>query len=200
MSKGCDNNNSKLLGGKLLIYWFILFFIYSFFGFLIETIFTYVTKGKIQIRKTLFFLPLCPVYGLGALLMVLTLTPFNNNIIVVALGGAIVGSTAEYLFGILNQRIFNVRIWDYRKEKFNFRGYICLKFTAYWLLLSVLLIYFVQPKFHLIMMFFPKSISISLLFVFTIDLILSSFMLNKIGKGESSLKCNCPVIKQAMLE
>ena len=46
---------------------FSTFFLYSFLGFLIEVAYTRLCHHPKQDRKCLLFLPLCPVYGLGAL-------------------------------------------------------------------------------------------------------------------------------------
>lgn len=40
----------------------------------------------------------------------------------------------EYLCGIIWNRRYTV--WDYRREPMNYRGQICLRFTALWCLLS----------------------------------------------------------------
>ena len=46
--------------------WFWYFVIYSFLGFCIEVVFARLTDQKKRDRKCLYLLPLCPVYGLGA--------------------------------------------------------------------------------------------------------------------------------------
>lgn len=51
---------------------------------------------------------------------------------------AIVITIIEYFAGVMCVKLFNVRLWDYRKEPFNIGGHICLKFTFYWWLLSAL--------------------------------------------------------------
>ena len=46
---------------------FWIFLIYSFLGFLIEVAYARVTGEAKRDRKCRLLLPLCPVYGLGAL-------------------------------------------------------------------------------------------------------------------------------------
>ena len=46
-------------------YYFSCFFVYSFFGCGLETLFALVNLGELVHRKTLLLFPLCPVYGLG---------------------------------------------------------------------------------------------------------------------------------------
>jgi uncharacterized membrane protein len=51
---------------------------------------------------------------------------------ILACGAGITG--IEYLCGIIWNRRHTV--WDYRNQRLNFRGQICLRFTALWCLLS----------------------------------------------------------------
>ena len=48
--------------------WFWNFITYSFLGFLLESAFAGLTGGR-PYRKGLLVLPLCPVYGVGACLI-----------------------------------------------------------------------------------------------------------------------------------
>jgi len=48
---------------------FLQFLIYSFLGFLLEVAFARLTRAAKQDRKCMLLLPLCPVYGLGGVLI-----------------------------------------------------------------------------------------------------------------------------------
>ena len=49
--------------------WMWYFSIYSFFGFLLEVAFARAIGHPKRDRKCFLLLPMCPVYGLGALLI-----------------------------------------------------------------------------------------------------------------------------------
>ena len=53
-------------------FWYAVF--YSFLGFLLEVAYARAARLDKRDRKCFYFLPLCPVYGLGALL-ILALAP-----------------------------------------------------------------------------------------------------------------------------
>ena len=55
------------------MYWLWLFCLYSFLGYLLEKIFAAVTGSRHQVRKCFLLLPLCPVYGLAMLAVLLVL-------------------------------------------------------------------------------------------------------------------------------
>ena len=55
-------------------YWFWLFLLYSFGGYVLEKLYAAARRSPHQVRKCFLLLPLCPVYGL-AMLAVLHLPP-----------------------------------------------------------------------------------------------------------------------------
>lgn len=61
--------------------WRILayFIIYSFFGYIIETIFGIATKGVWESRQSFLYGPFCAIYGLGACIMIIFLYKYGKN-------------------------------------------------------------------------------------------------------------------------
>lgn len=55
------------------------FIIYSFIGFIIETVFGLVTKGVIESRRSSLYMPICSIYGAGAIVMILRVTTFQKK-------------------------------------------------------------------------------------------------------------------------
>ena len=67
--------------------WVWNFILYSFFGFLLEVAYARATGGRGD-RKSLLVLPLCPVYGVGAcLILLLPRTVIQNPFTLFLLGG-----------------------------------------------------------------------------------------------------------------
>lgn len=52
--------------------------------------------------------------------------------------GTIICSGLELTGGVLSLTVLRYRLWDYRRNRFNFYGLIDLKHTFYWLTLTVL--------------------------------------------------------------
>jgi len=59
----------------------------------------------------------------------------------------IVPTLVEFLTGYLDLKLKKVRLWDYSEERFNFMGLICLRFSLYWFLFSLIYYYFLLPRF-----------------------------------------------------
>ena len=91
--------------------WVWNFILYSFFGFLLEVAYARATGGRGD-RKSLLVLPLCPVYGVGAcLILLLPRTVIQNPFTLFLLGG-LAATAAEYGMAILYERGLGVSFWD----------------------------------------------------------------------------------------
>lgn len=119
--------------GKL----FWLFIFYSFLGFLLEVGFTALTHGGKRDRKCLLALPLCPVYGLGVLLILALPPVIWENPLLLFLGGMAAATVAEYAVDLFCHRALGVRFWDYSHLPLNLNGRVCVYFSAAWGLLTL---------------------------------------------------------------
>ncbi|MEG0284222.1 MAG: putative ABC transporter permease [Erysipelotrichales bacterium] len=127
-----------------MIDYFYYFLIYSFMGWVMETVLCSVREKRFVHRGFLNG-PICPIYGVGMVLIIFFLSPFINNIIVLFFLGMIFSSILEYIVGYVLEKLFYTRWWDYTKEKFNLNGYICLKTSLAWGILCIIMMRVVQP-------------------------------------------------------
>lgn len=123
--------------------WYLM--IFSIIGLIVETLFCYFTTGVIESRKGLIFGPFCPIYGLGATLIIFVLNSLKNNKIKLFVYGGILGSGIEYLISFGLEAFYGTRFWDYSFLKFNLNGRICVTYTLFWGILAFILIKFVKP-------------------------------------------------------
>ena len=113
------------------------FVIYSFLGFIIETLFGLLTKGVVESRKSFLYGPFCGIYGLGAIVMIISLKRFNKNNYTLFIGGFIVGSIIEYVISLIGEELFHIKWWDYSGMPFNINGRICIGFSLFWGILAI---------------------------------------------------------------
>lgn len=142
-----SKNNLKEDINKIIIY----FVFYSFIGFLLETIFGLFSKGVIESRKSFLFGPFCAIYGIGAILMILSLNKLKDRPILLFLLGGIIGTIAEYGMSYICEKIFHFIWWDYSGYFLNINGRVCLYFSVMWGALAVILIKYVNPFFNKIL-------------------------------------------------
>lgn len=124
-----------------LLWYFVL---YSFLGFLLEVGFARAVKHPKRDRKCFLLLPLCPVYGLGALL-IRWLSGLSAGPLWVMAAGFVGATAAELGMGLFYRFVLGVDFWDYRNQPMNLRGLICLRFSLCWSGLALLLVYAADP-------------------------------------------------------
>lgn len=118
--------------------------VYSFAGFLLEVAFARVTGGRAD-RKGLLVLPLCPVYGAGACLILALTAPVRAHPPAVFALGALAATAAEYLAALYHERVLGVSFWSYDGLPGNLHGRVCVPFSLAWGTLSLGLVYRVHP-------------------------------------------------------
>lgn len=164
---------------------FRYFFLYSFFGFLLEVAYARLTHSPKPDRKCFLFLPLCPVYGLGALLILLLAPLLSGRPLLMALGGGLAATAAEYLTGLFYERALRVRFWDYSDLPGSVGGKVCLPFAAAWSLLAAVLVYLLHPPLASLAAALPAALDLPLLLLTLTDGALSLFLLRATGSTDS---------------
>ena len=126
--------------------WFWYFWIYSFLGFLLEVAFARITGNPKRDRKCRYFLPLCPVYGFGALALLLLPEAIRGNPLLLFPCAAVVCTAVEYFTGLFYERAAGVCFWNYAHLPLNLGGRVCLLFALFWGILALLLLRFLHPR------------------------------------------------------
>ena len=117
-------------------HWITFFYLYCFFGWIFES--TYVSfKQHHFVNRGFLRLPMLPLYGSGAILLLWVSLPYQDNLILVYIAGFIAATALEYVTGAVMERLFKVRYWDYSDKKFNINGYICLGSSIAWGFLTI---------------------------------------------------------------
>lgn len=123
---------------------FLYFIIYAFLGWVCESVYKSIFRKKI-INSGFLNGPICPIYGVGALLIIYLLTPVQNNPILVFILGVLSTSVLEYFTSWLLEVLFHMSWWDYSKHKFNINGRVCLLNATMFGLMSLFVMYIAHP-------------------------------------------------------
>jgi uncharacterized membrane protein len=178
MSEEEKNNPSssfKILGISI---WRILtyFIIYSFLGYVIESIYGIATKGVWESRKSFLYGPFCAIYGVGAVFMIVFLHKYYKKYNILFLLGFLIGSIVEYLVSWIGEMILHVKWWDYSNMPLNINGRICVYFSFFWGFLSIYLICSLNPKIDQFIDWVKTKISIRILKIIIITTIILLFI------------------------
>ena len=85
------------------------------------------------------------MYGLTGILLALIYS-FKISLMPTLVILYIIPVLVEFITGYTHLRIKGIRLWDYSKERFNFLGIICLRFSLAWFIISGFYYYLVLPK------------------------------------------------------
>ncbi len=167
------------------IMYIFLFFIYAFFGWLMEVIVGAIERKKI-VNRGFMVGPYCPIYGFGGTAITLCLQNYKDSPIILFCVAIVICGVLEYLTSYIMEKIFKARWWDYSKKKYNINGRVCLETIIPFGILGCLIIYAINPT----ALYFLNKVPINILNIvanclvgiFTVDFIISFFVISKIRK------------------
>ncbi len=167
-----------------------LFFTYAMAGWLLEVVFCTVKDGKFVNRGFLNG-PVCPIYGFGAVAVILILTPLGGNILLTFLLGMVVTSLLELVTGFVLEKAFQTRWWDYSDMPFNIGGYVCLLFSLGWGVACVFLMEVLQPLIMRFINWVPTDIGVIVLILlgiyFVTDVTITIFTIRSLNQRLSRI-------------
>lgn len=147
--------------------WLSFFYFYCFFGWCFES--TYVSmKNHKFINRGFMRGPWLPIYGCGAICVLLFTLPFQHNWYLVYIIGAFSATVLEYAAGALMVSLFKVRYWDYSSHKFQLHGHICLTSTIAWGFLSLFMVYSVHEPIATFILGLNNDLVMFLTFIITV--------------------------------
>lgn len=151
-----------------------VFIIPSIIGFIIETLWCLITLGVIQSRQGLLYGPFSQVYGMGAVLMVLLLSPFAaKGDGWLFFGGAIIGGIYEAICSFTQEGIFGSVSWEYEEIPFSlFGGRTHLLYMLFWGILTIVYMKHIYPRLIKLIDYIPKGLRTFLTWAMCILLVL----------------------------
>ena len=140
------------------IQWLLFFFIYCFLGWVWES--CYVSaKNREWINRGFLHGPMLPIYGSGAIIVLLCTIGVRDQVILIFIFGMIGATILEYVTGACMERLFRVRYWDYSHMPLNLKGYICLPVSLGWGVFSVLLVRVIHVPIENLVLQIPERIA-----------------------------------------
>lgn len=147
--------------------WLVYFYFYCIFGWVFES--TYVSLRTHKLTNRGFMKgPWLPLYGSGAILVLLVTLPYADHPVGVYFAGMIAATILEYVTGVVMVKLFKVRYWDYSYKKIQFQGHICLSSSLAWGGLSLLMVYVIHPPIVKFIAMWNENVVNILTFIVTI--------------------------------
>ena len=157
------------------MYYINCFFIYSIFGYILETIVAFLTHTNFKSGILSFWWT--PVYGIGAVTILFISNYLFKNLhmnrvyetIIVFFVVAITLSVIEVLGGVLIEKNFGITFWNYSNHMYPVGKYISLEMTIIWGLSSIVFIYVIHPILNNLIKKIPNWITVLLIILFIYD-------------------------------
>lgn len=153
-----------------------IFIIYAFGGWCMEVSYAALDRG-IFVNRGFLNGPYCPIYGCGVVIVVAALTPLKENLLFLFFGSVLLTTVLEYITGLILEKVFRNKWWDYSDKPFNLQGYVCLKFSVYWGFACTFIMDILHPmiyKFITMIPFIPGVALLSaLMAVFAADCVIT---------------------------
>jgi uncharacterized membrane protein len=144
--------------------WVLFFFFYCLCGWIWESCYVSARQHR-WVNRGFLHGPLLPIYGSGAVIVLLATLRVQGSLPLIALLGLLAATVLEYCTGAAMERLFKVRYWDYSTQKCNLNGYVCLSSTLAWGVFSVLLVKVIHPPVAWLILRIPAVWSEPLVFV-----------------------------------
>ena len=158
--------------------WLTFFYLYCFFGWIFES--TYVSlKQKRFVNRGFLRLPMLPLYGSGAVMMLWVSLPFQDSLILTYISGVIGATVLEYVTGYVMERLFKVRYWDYSNQPFNIHGYICLSSSIAWGFLTIFMTHLIHKPIERAVLAMPLYWDLFFVFFVTVLFVYDSIICTK---------------------
>lgn len=153
--------------GYSLYQLFLMFCFWSFIGWCIEVIDMTYETGEYQNRGFLN-MPICPIEGLGVIMVTVLFKPICNTIVPLFLSCTILCTAFELFVGWGMEKLFHARWWDYSNMKFNYKGYICLRNSIFFGAGCVVVIRYIQPMVEKAIDSIPLKAGITIVIVMSV--------------------------------
>lgn len=121
----------------------IEFTIYSFIGWVYETVLTSAVFGYF-VDRGMLHIPICPIYGFCALALLLIFHKVKSVPAIFVLG-TVLTTGAELAASYILEWFTDERLWNYADWKFNFQGRIALGSSLIFGMLCVILMKLLHP-------------------------------------------------------
>ncbi len=132
---------------NVVFYLVFNFIFYSFIGWILEEGYSFSTTKKFQ-EDGFLIGPFKPMYGTAVTFLIICNELLDISGIPLILLCFLIPTTVEYISGYILKHYFNKVYWDYSEFRYNIHGFVTLRFSIYWMVLSLIGLYYLQPSLY----------------------------------------------------
>lgn len=156
--------------------WLLVFYLYCVLGWCFESTVVSVQQRHFVNRGFLRG-PMLPIYGFGATILLHVSLPLYDKPAALFLASMAAATVFEYVVGVIMEKLFKVKYWDYSEHRFQFQGRICLQSSLCWGFLGLILARVIHPPVEMVVAGLPFAalaiVDILLTILFAGDVVVS---------------------------
>lgn len=126
---------------------FMTFIIYSFVGWLWESIYCSI-KAKHFVYRGFLLGPYCPVYGFGVVSVLLLVPEDVGTLLNLYFNAVVIVTIIEYITSWILEKLFNMKLWDYTNVPLNISGRVAVPVSLFWGIGCLILMKVINPVFQ----------------------------------------------------
>lgn len=176
---------------KTLVKCYWIFLIGSFIGCIVEEIWCFIKNKCFQIRSSLLHLPLIPIYGFAALLIIIIADKVGYSLWKIFIVGTLIATIVEYVCSYVQEKVFKTKSWDYSDFKFNLNGRVNLIYSIGFGIISMIVIKYIKSFAifieELLMSEMFLKFSCFVFIIFVLDVVLSSIVCLRYSKRKQGV-------------
>ena len=134
--------------------WLLVFYLYCVLGWCFESTVVSVEQRR-WVNRGFLRGPMLPIYGFGAVILLHVSLPLQGHPVWSYLACMTAATVFEYIVGVVMEKLFKVKYWDYSKQRFQFQGYICLRSSLCWGFLGLILTGVIHPPINALVVGLP---------------------------------------------
>ena len=134
--------------------WLLVFYLYCVLGWCFESTVVSVEQRR-WVNRGFLRGPMLPIYGFGAVILLHVSLPLQGHPVWSYLACMTAATVFEYIVGMVMEKLFKVKYWDYSKQRFQFQGYICLRSSLCWGFLGLILTGVIHPPINALVVGLP---------------------------------------------
>lgn len=154
--------------------WLLIFYLYCVLGWCFESTVVSVQQRRFVNRGFLRG-PMLPIYGFGATILLHVSLPLYDRPAELFFASMLAATAFEYVVGVVMEKLFKVKYWDYSAHRFQFQGRICLQSSLCWGFLGLILARVIHPPVETIVVALPFGLLI------VVDIALSAMFVSDVA-------------------
>lgn len=146
--------------------WLLIFYMYCFFGWCFESTYVSIRTGH-RVNRGFMKAPFLPLYGSGAIVLLVVGSVFEGNTVMIYIAGCICATILELVTGAGMEWLFQIKYWDYSRQRFQYKGHICLSSAIAWGFMALLVNYVIHEPLEVLVRSLPEAVVMALVVVLT---------------------------------